>query len=199
MEAEKLRYQAQAERERREGEAQAEERRVQLEMRKIQANQEIELRRLDVQSAEASRSASSSSSAHLGNNNSSHRSRTIKLLMFEDDKDDLDAYLGRFERTFMVYELPSAEWSIQLAQLLKGTALEVYQRIPDERLGDYLTLKTALLKRFQMTEGGYRKRFKNSHIEMGETPDQFVARLQRYLTKWREMTGFEATFESIET
>jgi hypothetical protein len=118
--------------------------------------------------------------------------------MFEEDKDDLDAYLGRFERTCATYGVLSAEWSIQLAQLLKGTALEVYQRIPDEDLGDYQTLKMALLKRFQMTEGGYRKRFKNSHIESGETPDQFVARLRRYLTKWREMAGFEATFEGIE-
>jgi len=50
-----------------------------------------------------------------------------------------------------------------------------------------------------MTGGGYRKRFKNSNIELGETPDQFVVRLQSYLTKWREMAGFEATFEGIET
>ena len=68
----------------------------------------------------------------------------------------------------------------------------------DEDVGDYDLLKTSLLKRFRLTEGGYRKRFKSVRIEVGETAEQFVDRLKKYLTKWREMAGFDATHEGLQ-
>src|SRR5208282_3169091 len=106
---------------------------------------------------------------------------------------------SRSERTCVMYGVRSTDWSTQLARLLKGTALEVYQRIPEESSSNYDVLKYALLKRFQGTEGGYRKRFKSSQMMPGETPDQFLARLSKLLTKWRELAGFEPTFEGLET
>ena len=36
-------------------------------------------------------------------------------------------------------------------------------------------------------------------MESGETPEQFTDRLRRYLTRWREMAGFEADYEGLET
>ena len=56
-----------------------------------------------------------------------------------------------------------------------------------------------LLKRFRLTDGGgYRKRFKTGEIELTEMPAQFAERLKRYLEKWREMAGFEPTYEGIQ-
>jgi len=176
--------------------AEAEGRRVQLEMRKLESNHEIELRRIEIREQNTSRSSSDMS---MNDNNHMGRNKIIKLPMFEEDKDDLDAYLGRFERTCQMYGVHVDDWSTQLARLLKGTALEVYQRIPDESVRNYDALKYALLKRFQMTEGGYRKRFKSSQMMPGETPDQYLARLRKLLTKWRELAGFEPTFEGLET
>jgi len=54
-------------------------------------------------------------------------------------------------------------------------------------------MKNNLLKRFRLTEGGYRKRFKS-----GETAEQFVDRLKKYLMKWREMAGFDATYKGLQ-
>jgi len=68
----------------------------------------------------------------------------------------------------------------------------------DEAVGDYNLLKNSLLKRFRLTEGGYRKRFKSVRIEAGETAEQFVDRLKKYLTKWREMEDFDATYEGLQ-
>ena len=48
-------------------------------------------------------------------------------------------------------------------------------------------------------EGGYRKRFKQSKIENGETPEQFLDRLRRYLQKWCHMAGFEQTYGGLES
>ena len=42
------------------------------------------------------------------------------------------------------------------------------------------------------------KKFKSVRIEVGETAEQFVDRFKKYLTKWREMAGFHATYEMLQ-
>jgi len=96
-------------------------------------------------------------------------------------------YLIRFERACAAFEIRPEFWSTQLARLLQGRSVDVYQRLPAEEVDNYESLKTQLLKRFRLTEGGYRKKFKMSILELGETPEQFVERLNRYLVKWCEM------------
>jgi len=86
--------------------------------------------------------------------------KLMKLPPFHEEKVDLDAYLNRFERTCRAFNVPQGQWSFQLARFLQGQALEVYQRMTDEDVGDNNLLKNSLLKRFRLTEGGYRKRFK---------------------------------------
>ena len=115
--------------------------------------------------------------------------KALKLPPFNEDKDDLDAYLTRFERACTAFDVEPEYWSTQLARLLQGKSLEVYQRLTDAEVGEYQVLKAQLLKRFRLTEGGYRRKFKTSKLELGETPEQFVERLRRYLVKWREMAG----------
>ena len=111
--------------------------------------------------------------------------KALKLPPFNEDKDDLDAYWTRFERACAAFEVKQEHWSTQLARLLQGKSLEVYQRLSDADVGKYDVLKAQLLKRFRLTEGGYRTKFKLSKLEVGETPDQFVDRLKRYLDKWQ--------------
>jgi len=123
--------------------------------------------------------------------------KALKLLPFNEDKDDLDAYLIRFERACTAFEVRQEHRSTQLARLLQDNALDVYQRLADDEVGDYDVL-TQLLKRFCLTEGGYRKRFKTGKLEPGNTLAQFAERLKCYLEKWREMAGFEPTYEGIQ-
>jgi hypothetical protein len=64
---------------------------------------------------------------------------------------------------------------------------------------DYDCLKEQLLKRFRLTEGGYRQKFRDSRIEVGETCSQFFERLRRYLRQWISLAGYEETFEGLES
>ena len=59
----------------------------------------------------------------------------------------------------------------------------------DADASDYDKLKKALLTRYNYTEDGYRKRFREATPEIEETPDQFVIRLKNYLAKWLELSG----------
>ena len=168
--------------------------RKEVETENSHRDSELQLKRLELD-AQLRQSASESSVRTEGN---SGGVKNLKLPLFNDEKDDLDAFLCRFERACQAYAVKSDDMSMQLARLLQGRALEVYQRLADDEIGDYEVLKTNLLKRFCLTEGGYRKQFKSCRIEGGETPEQYVYRLKRYLSKWREMAGFEHSYEGLE-
>ena len=67
--------------------------------------------------------------------------------------------------------------------------MDVYTRMSDADISDYDKLKKALLTRYNYTEDGYRKRFREAMPETEETPDQFAIRLKNYLAKWLELFG----------
>ena len=84
-----------------------------------------------------------------------------------------------------------------LSALLKGRALEVYDRMAVSDAADYAKLKDALLKNFDMTERGFRKKFRYEKPERSETFVQFSSRLRSYLNKWINMAKIEESYEAI--
>ena len=82
-------------------------------------------------------------------------------------------------------------WAAYLSALLKGRALDVYDRLSPEDAVDYDKLKDALLKHFDMTERGFRKKFRYSRPESSEIFIQFSNRLCSYLNKWLTMAKVE--------
>ena len=123
--------------------------------------------------------------------------RIPKLPYFEEEKDDMDANLQRFERYASSQRWEKEDWDTHLSALLKGKALEVYSRIPAEEALKYEVLKEALLKRFEMTEEGFRRRFRSGRPEAGETFAQFAVRLKRYLDRWMDLSNAEKTFDGL--
>ena len=81
------------------------------------------------------------------------------------------------------------KWAIKLSALLTGKAMNVHTRMSNADTSDYDKLKKALLTRYNYTEDGYRKRFREVKPDTEETPDQFVIRLKNYLTTWLELSG----------
>ena len=126
-----------------------------------------------------------------------YRVKGPKMPPFEEGKDNMDSYLQRFERYAEVQKWERKEWAIFLSALLKGRALDVYSRLPAEKATDYDYLKDALLKRFQLTEEGFRVKFRSVKVDSGETPAQFLARLESYLLRWMALAKVDATFEGL--
>ena len=73
----------------------------------------------------------------------------------------------------------------------------MYDRLSVADANDYEKLKDALLKNFDMTERGFRKKFRNDRPERSETFIQLGSRLRSYLDKWINMAKIENTFEAI--
>ena len=77
--------------------------------------------------------------------------RDPKLPYFEESKDKMDSYLSRFEKYATANKWDKYVWAAYLSALLKGRALDVYDRLSTEDAADYDKLKDALLKNFDMT------------------------------------------------
>ena len=126
------------------------------------------------------------------------RAKAPKLPSFVDGKDDLDAYLQRFERFATTAKWEKTGWASKLSALLSGRALEVYSRLSEEAAQDYDRVKLALMKRYDLTEDRDRHKFKASRPEVDESPEQFIVRLDRYLLRWLELSNTERSFEGLK-
>ena len=168
--------------------AEAEEKRradeIKVQMAKIEAEKELTLREMELK-AQDQASASLAATPPPRNKDA----KSPKLPSFIDEKDELDSYLLRFERYAENASWEKDTWAIKLSALLTGRAMDVYTRMSDADASDYDKLKKALLTRYNYTEDGYRKRFREATPETEETPDQFVIRLKNYLAKWLELSG----------
>ena len=174
-----------AERQRREEEEREERRRRQDEEREAR-RQEREIRKLQheadlmrqKEAAEAAKREHELELARLAATNGDgrtaerdDRAKAPKLPAFVDGKDDLDAYLQRFERFADTAKWHRTGWASKLSALLSGRALEVYSRLSEEAARDYGKVKIALMKRYDLTEDGYRRKFRASKPEVDESPD----------------------------
>ena len=154
------------------------------EQAKLEAEKELKIKEMELQ-AQAQVTAGSATTPPPRNKDA----KSPKLPSFIDEKDELDSYLLRFERYAENASWEKDTWAIKLSALLTGRAMDVYTRMSDADASDYDKLKKALLTRYNYTEDGYRKRFREATPETEETPDQFVIRLKNYLAKWLELSG----------
>ena len=155
------------------------------EQAKIEAEKELALKELELKAQQSQASTSPAATPPPCNKDA----KSPKLPSFIDEKDELDSYLLRFERYAENASWEKDTWAIKLSALLTGRAMDVYTRMSDADASDYDKLKKALLTRYNYTEDGYRKRFREATPETEETPDQFVIRLKNYLAKWLELSG----------
>ena len=172
----------QAEREKRADEIRFAQIEAAKEQAKIEAEKELALKELELKAQQSQASTSPAATPPPRNKDA----KSPKLPSFIDEKDELDSYLLRFERYAENASWEKDTWAIKLSALLTGRAMDVYSRMLDTDASDYDKLKKALLTRYNYTEDGYRKRFREA---TPETPDQFVIRLKNYLAKWLELSG----------
>ncbi|GFR71258.1 reverse transcriptase [Elysia marginata] len=117
---------------------------------------------------------------------------------FQDEKDKLDIWLTRFERFAGSNSWSRDKWSSSLCALLIGRALDFYGRLSSEQAQDYDKVKHALMKRYDLTQDGYRRKFRSCKPGEGESPDIFVVRIVTYLDRWIELSRTERSYEKLK-
>ena len=116
-----------------------EEERMRLEAAASQKELEAEVQKTRIEAGQNNDSRRTSISGN------GVRAKLPRLPVFQDDKDDLDAYIVRFERFATTHHWPKESWASNLSALITGKALEVYSRLPRDEANDFDVLKKALL------------------------------------------------------
>ena len=102
---------------------------------------------------------------------------------FVEGKGDLNSWVLRFERFANTSGWPNENWCTSLSALLTGRALKVFCRLSESEAIDYDRVKEVLQKRCNLTENGYRQKFRTCTPEDGENPNMFLVRLKTYLER----------------
>lgn len=123
-----------------------------------------------------------------------HMSPTKLLSPFDEKKDELDAYILRFERVARGQRWPEDQWAVALSMCLTGEALSVYSRLTPDDAVVYERVKAALLQRFRYTAEGFRERLRGSKPADGETATQYFSRLANYLDRWVELAKIKKDY-----
>ena len=117
------------------------------------------------------------------------KAKAPKIPAFNEGKDEMDSYLLRFERYATAQKWEPDTWATGLSALLQGKALDVYALMPREDALNYDKLKVALLKRYELTEEGFKRKYKKCRPENGETFQHFTTRMKSYFTRWIDMAS----------
>ena len=126
------------------------------------------------------------------------KAKAPKIPAFNEGKDEMDSYLLRFERYATAQKWEPDTWATGLSALLQGKALDVYALMPKEDALNYDKLKVALSKRYELTEEGFKRKYKKCRPENGETFQQFTTRMKSYFTRWIDMASIEKSYEGLQ-
>ena len=126
------------------------------------------------------------------------KAKAPKIPAFNEGKDEMDSYLLRFERYATAQKWEPDTWATGLSSLLQGKALDVYALMPKEDALNYDKLKVALLKRYELTEEGFKRKYKKCRPENGETFQQLTTRMKSYFTRWIDMASIEKSYEGLQ-
>ena len=157
------------------------------ERRQMEMDFELRIKELEIERLRASKRTSSEG----------YRSMRPKIPKLDENHDSIDAYLERFERLAENQGWERHSWSTRLSFLLTGQSLEVYISLPQEDTNDYGTLKQAILKRFKLTEEGFRIKFRKIRPSQGDSVFQLIERLRRYFNRWTDLAGTEKIFQGV--
>ncbi|XP_068222203.1 uncharacterized protein [Palaemon carinicauda] len=113
------------------------------------------------------------------------------------DTDDITAYLVRFEKVAVSLNWERNSWSVQLASLLRGKALDIYMSLSDDVTSDYASLKEALLKGFKKTSDWYRTAFKTAKMDSKSTYEQYLNILFRNFDLWINSLRITKDYEDL--
>ena len=122
----------------------------------------------------------------------------MTLPQLEEASDHIDACLEHFERFVEDLQLPKAVWSLNLATLLTRKGMEAYSGLSAADASEDDTLKDILLRRYDLNEEGYRKKFREARPEGNETALQYLTRKKFYMERWLELVGGNGTFAELE-
>ena len=120
-----------------------------------------------------------------------------KLPPFQEDTDDIDSFLYRFEVHATSCEWEEEKWPLYVASLLKGSALSLYHSLAAGGAISWDSLKTELLKKFQCSEEGFRDKFRHVRPQVDESFTAFLTRSGHLLDRWVDLSETQKSYQGL--
>ncbi len=159
----------------------------------IQADTQVKLRQLDLQAMEvASGSAAQpdpgqvSTDAPPSGDSSQHTFDVSKhiALVPQFRESEVDSYFSAFERIAISLRWPKDVWSLLLQCKLMGKALEVCSTLSLEESVKYDSVKSAILRAYELVPEAYRQRFRGHKRNSTQTFVEFAREKGMLFDKW---------------
>lgn len=154
-------------------------------------------REFELQKLKIEHNVKSESSDPKDTDNGQFRSFHPKLPLFDENKDEIDAFISRFESQAEMCKWPKAKWPMYIAPLFKGAALSLYYSLSASDTLTWEILKSELLKKFQCSEDGFREKFRSVRPENGESFTAYLIRCRHLLERWIELSEINKDFDSL--
>ncbi|XP_062594005.1 uncharacterized protein LOC134255486 [Saccostrea cucullata] len=167
-----------------------EERQAQRESAKLEVERDVKLRELAIREKELEHAKIGGSQPH------EIKCPPVKLPKFEEGQDP-DVFLRSFEKIAGLQKWHKSQWAIRLVPMLAGKVLEAYSRLSDADSDNYEIIKTAILKRYELTSEDYREKFRQGKQSNDESFKDFVVRVERYLNHWCEREKIDSDFGKL--
>ena len=109
--------------------------------------------------------------------------RSLKLIP-EFDENKVTEWFRRFEKKAYEFDWPQERWVGLVANMLKGKALEVYDRMSVEDLNEYEEFKADILRAYELRPEAYRLQFRNGRKRAGDSYLECARYLEESFEKW---------------
>ena len=120
------------------------------------------------------------------------------LKNFNEKTQKIEDYIHRFQHIAERAKWKKEDWAFKLSCYLEDDALSLYHDFTqkDSRV-DWEEFKTELLKHYQCTSEGFRKKFRDLKPETNESFNKYKSTMLRYFERWLSLSGLPDTREGI--
>ncbi|KAL1254352.1 hypothetical protein QQF64_016581 [Cirrhinus molitorella] len=109
---------------------------------------------------------------------------------------EVDSYFSAFERIATSLYWPKDLWAILLQCRLVGKALEVFSTLSIEESLNYETVKSTILRAYELVPEAYRQKFRGHKRKSGQTYVEFAREKATLFDKWCTASKIDS-FESL--
>ena len=97
---------------------------------------------------------------------------------------EVDKYFMHFEKIAASLKWPEDVWTVLLQSVLIGKAREIYSALPVDQSSNYLLVKEAVLKAYELVPEAYRQKFRKTTKEENQTYVEFARMKERLFDRW---------------
>ena len=168
---------------------------MEMEDREKQRQHEFEMKKLEL---DANKGIKEEESQDEHVHSSGPKSTYIpKLPPFDENKDEIDSFLFRFESHATSCGWAKDKWPLFASSLFRGSALSLFHSLSAKQNISWEDLKSELLRKFQCTEEGFRNKFRNVRPEANESFAAFLIRSGHLLDRWIELSEVPHDFQNL--